>query len=465
MAKMTASRLGRELVRSLFGGTLAPQGRGFYITLELIALLWGTDYLGNEILDPSGGELTYYRRSHDFARRLMAGIDLLGSSDDTLLGDEVGDLGADEHTLRTIQAVLQGLSFADPFSREANWYARHFFPYTGQLIHYDSPDRKKNGQLVPHLERYKYRGAGILVYEILRTDPDLVRLETIRRGLAEIIAERDDTLGSLMTALSKHDKTRDKAEERRQNPEPLVENTLYNDADFHTYSVELLRNGTAAILSREDFTRAERVHHLMIWIPYCVARYQLDRAANELEVELGPTAVDLGPGGTLRSEARRSFDRHRRFILEAMTRRAKSSAQSATGDRSDAFRDLLSPDGSETWKVNPAVFFSSTLATVGALNANSGLRHYTMKLDLVETIVAAMIDPAAETTFEEFTHDVLFDQMRLVVDRRAATEAGFTARVNHSVFQLNEDYLSETLSALGLMTTYSDATRIVGSQP
>ncbi len=466
MAKVTASRLGRKLVRSLFGGTLAPQGRGFYITLELIALVWGTDQMGGGILDPEANELVYFRRSHDFARRLMSSIDLLGSSDESLLGDEVGALGADERTLRTIQAVLQGLSFADPFSREANWYARHFFPYSGQLIHYDSPDRKKNGEFVPHLERYKYRGAGILVYQMLRSDPDSRRLARIQRGFTEIIAEGEDTLGALMSALSAHDwAPPNKDEERKRGPEPLAENTLYSDESFHTHSVELLRAGTAAILSREQFTRAERVHHLMIWIPYCVARYQLERAADEVGVALGPAAVDLGPGGTLRAEARRCFDRNRRLILEAMTSSAKSAAENAAGDRAAAFRNLLSAENSGSWRTNPAVFFSSTLATVGALNANAGLRHYTMKLGFVESVVAATVDPAAEITFEDFTHDILFGQLQLVVSRKAATESGFTDRVNHSVFQLNEEYLSETLSALGLMTTYSDATRIVGSRP
>ena len=57
--------------REAFGAVLAPQGRGYYVTLELLALVWGTMH-HNDMVLPSLADaktVTVERRSHDFARR------------------------------------------------------------------------------------------------------------------------------------------------------------------------------------------------------------------------------------------------------------------------------------------------------------------------------------------------------------------------------------------------------------
>ena len=63
--------------REAFGGNLVNQGRGYYVTLELLALVWGTSQQRamDEILpSPKDQEvLRIERRSHDFIRRWMRG--------------------------------------------------------------------------------------------------------------------------------------------------------------------------------------------------------------------------------------------------------------------------------------------------------------------------------------------------------------------------------------------------------
>ena len=63
--------------RQAFGGVLVSQGQGFYVTLELLALVWGTSKSMDEVL-PSVSEhpvVEIRRRSHDFARRWMNGLE------------------------------------------------------------------------------------------------------------------------------------------------------------------------------------------------------------------------------------------------------------------------------------------------------------------------------------------------------------------------------------------------------
>ena len=105
---------GEDVVRELFGAILSNQGRGFYVGLELMALIRGTlDHDGSVLPTPSsdGSPITITRRSHDFARRLMGEPRALALGEDaTIQGD---------NALETLAALGRGLRVPVPGRRRA----------------------------------------------------------------------------------------------------------------------------------------------------------------------------------------------------------------------------------------------------------------------------------------------------------------------------------------------------------
>jgi len=107
-------------------------------------------------------------------------------------------------------------------------------------------------------------------------------------------------------------------------------------------------------------------------------------------------------------------------------------------------------------------FFSSTMACIGALNHNAGLRHYTLKLPLLEAIVHATVDAAHPLPFDYFCSEILFKDLGLVVDPYSGQKAGVTTWVDNEDLEVNAKGLADRLESLGLITSFSDATRMVG---
>ena len=73
------STIADKIVKDTFGALLRNQGKGFYVTLELLALIKGAKEAGGEIL-PAVEKVEgvkVLRRSHDFARRLLYDPDTL----------------------------------------------------------------------------------------------------------------------------------------------------------------------------------------------------------------------------------------------------------------------------------------------------------------------------------------------------------------------------------------------------
>ena len=108
-------------------------------------------------------------------------------------------------------------------------------------------------------------------------------------------------------------------------------------------------------------------------------------------------------------------------------------------------------------------FFTSTAATIGLLNSRTGRRHFAPGLDLVETLVLAGIENGAEMTFDEFLYQWLHRKCGLIIGRRAAEETGAISSLDAGIFEDNEEALAAQMAAQGLLTTYSDATRMVNT--
>lgn len=438
---------GHAVVKRAFGASLYEQGRGFYVTLELLAIAWGTHALNGEVLPDVAGTLRMHRRSHDFGRRLASALDPGFTSEDRshLSGKD---------TEPTLRRLLGSLRVPVPGRRsEGSWQGTHLYPYTGALVHYDAVFRPKSKPKSPNdqygIERYLYRGAGGFAHKLLRTDQDKGRLAVTRRGLTSLISDTESSLARLALALTEHDAAK-------------VDEDFDDELEAEATDVggtawpELLRKGVHNVLGRTNVPRARQVEALMHWVPYCVARYQHARAL----VILGNSSpdnssfpVDCRSGASsIRDASRSAVDVARGAIFNAL---ANTIDPSAPGES-----ELLG-QRSQKWRDHCRGFFTGTLGSVGALNAMSGKRHLCLRADLLEAIVLATLKPGEEITFESFCEGVLFDELALVVDERSAQRSESLLRINRAEFRENGEELARLLKDLGLLREYSDATRMV----
>lgn len=437
---------GSAVVREAFGAPLSQQGRGFYVTLELLAICWGT-YHG-ELGDvfpalPPGAPLRYAQRSHDFARRWMAGENLTEEDRTNVRGE------AAEETLRTL---LVSLRVPIPHRRVMpSWGNQHLYPYIGELVHYDALQRRTRISM----ERNTYRGGGGLAHKMLRTDDEPDRLEANRAGMRVLVGEDEGALGRLAKALATHDTAKDEGEftDRTESEAVVHEGAAW---------VDHLRNGVRNITSRPATPRSKQVELLMHWVPYCIARHQMERAADVLDRPRPhfPIAVDPD-SSSLRQAGRRQLDAARASVHACLETVASELAGESEGQDSEHFRSLL--DGG-SWIDGPQQFLTGTLATVGALNAHAGRRHFTVSLPLIEAIVHAVLEPWQDMPYERFCEHVLFDDLGLVVDPSSGAKVRLTDDIDHGELARNSEFLAEELKGLGLLDEYSDATRMVHAE-
>lgn len=459
----------------LFGGTLASQGRGYYVTLELLAICRGVTLLlsRNDESDtrplrpPDSFDevLVFDKPSHDLARRLLH--ECLAGNSHRIPEDRRRKLTADtgtEKTLEWVANLLAALTVPRPFTRSIpDWGGFHLYPYVGELIHHDAVFRAASPLEQVSLERYSYRGGGALAYQLLRADGNLERLEDLRSDFARVVADGGTALGKLASVLATYDVVGSNSAEPGAGAFGFRDDTVIpHDERRESAWTTLLREGCHRILSSHA-PQAKQVEHLMHWVPYALARHQLDlagRAIGKLANDLDETAsvpLDATGHSQLRVAARNAFSAHRRWIADAVAAEALSLL---TGEMSESLKRHLAKQGEDTTK-----FYASTMAVVGAVNANSGLRHYTMNSSLLEAIVFAMVPAETAIPFEMFCEEVFARRLGLVVDSRGAEARGVAAWVDQSQWEFNAAQLGERLLGLGLMTNLSDATRMVEAIP
>jgi hypothetical protein len=122
------------------------------------------------------------------------------------------------------------------------------------------------------------------------------------------------------------------------------------------------------------------------------------------------------------------------------------------------------PGGSEVSPKQIAkvrAFFSGTAATVRMLNAWKGRRHLTLGLDCIEMLVLACVPHRGELSFDEFVTEWLYRRCGIVVGRQAASAANLLGSLDAAIFEANEARLATQMRTIGLLTEYSDATRMV----
>ncbi|WP_460650513.1 hypothetical protein [Kribbella endophytica] len=433
-------------MKDVFGVNLQEQGRGFYVALELLAIIRGVlSHSPDELLSPNAAPVTYDRHSHDLARRIAVG--------DSVSEAELAVAVQGADTMQTLEALLGSLLVEIPGRRKApRWFAAHLYPFVGELVHYDAAMRRGN----PQIERYVFRDGGGWAYYTLRTDADAERRTATRGALTELIADSQTSLGRVASSLQSHDFAR---------PTPLPDTSEGETETFGSTSPwpELLRSGIHSIVTRTGAPRAKRIEGIMHWAPYCLARHELHLARHRLGLEREAILLDMTrDANPLRRRSQEQLDEFRSQIATCLTNRASEKLAVAIdgGDVEEAARweKYVRPNANFTR--SPRAFFSETLAAVGALNSTVGRRHFTFKAPLLEALVAALVPHGRDEEFYTFCAR-LHVELGLVLDDRTANSAQLTESIDAGVFEVNADAFKARLRATGLLTHYSDATSIV----
>jgi hypothetical protein len=446
MATGRGDRRASEVVEELFGAPLQQQGRGFYVTLELLAIVRGVQDAGEHaVLDPVAEPIRYVRRSHDFARRVATGAEI-----EPL---ELHKAVQGQTTLHTLNALFSSLLVTIPGRRrEPSWFGAHLYPFVGELIHYDAAQRKQDGKMMPAVERYTFRDGGGLAYKILRSDPDTARRESVRDGLVALVSDSGTALGRVTAALRAHDHapTDVFTDESEARAKPYDDLSPWAD---------WLRAGVDRIVRRSGSPAAKRIENLMHWVPYCIARHQLSLARHELGLPREAIPVDFtSDSNPLRSESQLTLDKCRWDIVAGLTSLAARKMKEAPEIEREVWSRYTQHHASFT--SSPRSFFSETLAAVGALNATGGRRHFTLKPPMLEALVAATLEPGEEMEFQDFCNE-LSVRYAIYADPISAQSAELTLDIDTGVFDANARALRGQLTAIGLLTHYSDATSLV----
>lgn len=413
---------GPEVSRKLFGGVLDFDAAGHYPGLELLNFVYCSE--GDEPL-PAGGLVKIKRRAHDFGRRLVWD----GSfKDDPRRHSVLLDDTTAEATLRELLRCLQ-LEIPNG-TNEPKWSRAHFFPYTPSLIHWDA--RERNGDI--RLERLYLRGGGALAFKILRSDPNAARLERIRDGFKQLYGA---TAGSPLEILADFLNGQSKLD-MQAGLDEIEKATCANVDDFE----EVYRNGILNILEQKDATSVAKIRAVMGWTALWLCLMQNRRARKSLDLNESPIICDCGAGS---QQLRRVSQRCLQEVLGNIVNAVVKAEPRIPNAQRNKIRS----------------FFWATAAANGFLNAWRGRKHFTLSVDALEMIVLSTIPSGTEMPFERFTTEVLYDWLGMAVGRGAAEASGLVNSIDASIFEENEDQLALQMIAAGLVTQYSDATRMV----
>ncbi len=421
-----ATLSGTAVSIELYGGILDVDGAGHFPGLELINLIvCGTDGI---LPIPSFGKIHLKRETHDFARRLVTEKLISSERDKVLLGAHSAD--AVTHLLKCLELNKNSIN-------AKTWSRTHFFPYTRSLVHWDGRDRKNT-----ELERTYLRGGGALAHSILRNDPDSVRLANIREGFKDIYPDSKDTpLERVAATLLSHG---------FKDTVPVQDLVEPRSIIFNDKLEELYRFGVNNILSYKQLPPVQRIRTLMDWTGIWLVIMQANRSFSYLENQKSFFIIDCaGAHPQLRRASQKNLKDHISFIENAVEKLAKTKDGVLGKHHFGKIRG----------------FFASTAWTCGMLNSFKGKRHFTFRLQAIEALVMAAVGQGDEITFEGFTTDWLGDRCGLIVGREAAASAELLNRFDASIFEENERQFAEQMKATGMLSVFSDATRMVSGDP
>jgi hypothetical protein len=438
-----------QISTDLWGGIFHSDNRGFYTSLEFLALVGGR--FDDEVMRPpdEGGQITITAPGYITARRLA--FDALEQGEQPVL-DEFIEKQAQE----VVKQLLRGLKVHIPNTGRAgtSWAGSHFVPYGKGLVHWDGRHKRKR----PLKERIYLRGAGTLAYVVLCSDADEARLRETRAAFDEIFG-REHFLGSLLSVFEEHEgeiyqpSSENKKEAWRKDwkdlQKPLKDTMIARDSHPRNDEWdELLRHCVHAIVTARQAPYVVRLDALFHIIPLCLTLSMFGRSHERLDLGRPFIVVDCSPAGGRTNEVRqashRSFSRMDKILMKSLEVTAeKMEFENITTSNLKQFR---------SW-------FTRGASAIGLSNALKGTRRFTLGESLLEALVLATGRP--EMTLESFVEDWLYKRFGFVIDEKAAKLHDLDLEADLSVFEDNARYLSDTLDGLGLMQSYSDSTRMV----
>ena len=415
-----------DITKELFGGILDIDGTGFYPGLELLNFVL---YSEGETL-PTQNDFTFTRYAHDFARRLLQDESLPESEKRKVLID----LNSEDAVRRLLHCLE--LNIAN-IVKVKSWERTHFFPYTRSLVHWDARFKGGAAKKSILLERRYLRGGGALAFHILRKDHNLERLQKIRDGFDLLFPKNEATPLETLASTLKSRGFRDLIPVK-DTIEP--QSKLFNDE-----LEDLYRDGIMRILSHIELPGVSRIRSVINWTGIWLVIMQNARSSDALGQKRVSLIFDCaGVHGQLRRASQRC-------LKDSINRVFSAASKVADGQ---ATKQQLG-------KVRGT--FAGTAAAVSLLNSWKGRRHFVMGLDALETLVLACLEGESETSFERFGMDWLYGKCRFVTGRESAQDADLLNDFDATIFEENERMLAEQMKATGLLTIYSDATRMIST--
>jgi hypothetical protein len=296
----------------------------------------------------------------------------------------------------------------------------------------------RTGKLL--IERRYFRGGGAYAFHVLRKDTDQDRLKRCRYGFETLYSGETksplDKLASVLLGAGTVDTSPRKDE--------IEQTSRLRGDDLE----DLYRNGIVSILEHTELSSVSRVKALINWTAFWLVHLQHCRSAEFLGKKRGFIICDCGAGRPqLRRASQRCLKDMQALILEAVDKAVADKPAQMSKQQRNKIRS----------------FFWATAASIKMLNAWTGRRHFTLGLSILETLVLASTQPRSEISFETFVDDWLFGKYNLVTGKRSAEKSGLLSVFDASVFEDNEASLAMHMQAAGLLTQYSDATRMVSA--
>ncbi|MFJ2367139.1 hypothetical protein ACIPIN_26165 [Pseudomonas sp. NPDC087697] len=427
---------GPDITKELFGGIFDSDGAGHFPGLELINFI--VCGAGEILPGPETKEIRILRRSHDFARRLVA---------DVLPPELKSKVLLNEHSGNAVAHLLHCLELEAPnITKAKSWERTHFFPYTRSLVHWDARGRKtvRGGDetsIKINQERRYLRGGGAFAFSVLRHDPDQYRLKSIRDGFRSLYPLKTNSpLETLSAALLKHGEMDKEAVIDLVEPETRIRNDKWEN---------LYRDGIKNIVSHSNLPSVQRVKAIMNWTGFWLVILEGARAAEYLSKSWDGLIVDCaGVHTQLRRASQKCLKTQLTNIEDAAYQQAKIQDGKISNQQINKIK----------------VFFSNTAGTCGILNSTKGRRHFTLKLHIIEALVLASTESQRELTFEDFVSNWLGERCGLVLGRNSASAQGMLNAFDATIFEENERQFAEQMKATGMLRVYSDATRMVSAE-
>lgn len=421
MTKVSAPAVTQEL----FGGVFDSDGSGHYPGLELINLVV---CCVDGVLPSETNSIRLRRHAHEFGRQLIT---------NELPSERLKSILLSDHAANVVSKLLKCLELETPnVVKTKRWERTHFFPYTRSLVHWDARAGRSKVEGM-QLERRYLRGAGAYAYSVLRHDKNEKRLTEIRSGFLSLYPENQSSaLEQLAITL------RDAG-----YSDPVDRNdTIESKSKLHNDKWEdLFRDGMANILSHVNLPSVQRVRAVMNWTSLWTCLMQASRAL-KLDDRSHMVIIADCSGGyrQLRTAAQRNF-KDIVTTIQRVSRKKGVELGSLPTKQLESIR----------------AFFGNTAAAAGLLNAWKGRRHFTLRLEAIETLAMAAMPIHREMTYESFLTEWLFQRCGIVIGREAAAQEGMLVDFDGTIFEENERKLAEKMQAAGLLKVFSDATRMV----